>query len=298
MALFRQPLMSAPPAPPAQSLLTSALRPNDVDPDGNPFGRRWEEGFRWLPRACPHIKGGNECGADATVTYRTAGGSTVREHQPVWLTTANQCKSAMMNDFAFQKQVAIDALIASEPNAAEQELWEGTLARAAHTAGDLSYDNNLWLTKYQVATDLTGGTAVSVSRGIALLEAFLAATGTGGPGMLHVPVQAVPGTPTLRNEGPRLMTVRNTVVVPGVGYTGKGPATAANGAPTTPAAGTTWIYCTGMVTYRQGDIMVTPDEVGQALNRATNTIDIVAQRPSAATWDLCAVGAVLVTLPA
>jgi hypothetical protein len=278
----------------------------------------------------------------------------------------------MVNDWAFERQSTIDTLIAGEPAAAERELWEGTLASAAIDAGDTAYANNLWLTKHGVATDVTPtpGTGVSPQRGLGLLEQFLSDTGVGGWGTIHCqPIVLAHFNYDLRPSGRQLFSARNTFIVPGVGYTGRGPsatptgsrtvtdgvtnstttvtsATAAfgssdvgaaitgagipagttiasvtnattavmsasatatasavhisitGGAASVPAAGSTWMYATGRITYRQGEIQVFPDVESQALTRTTNTVVITAQRSSAATWDLCAVGAVLVALPA
>lgn len=310
-------VIPAPPVPPPMTLYDACIHPpaDETTLDGRPMadtatladgttavrGYRWEGGFTWLPRRCPAISGRNECAPLASATYRSSDDSDKRYHMPVILVADNPCKSMMANDYDFERQATIDALIAGEPVAAEQELWDGTLARAAHAAGDTVYDHNLWLTKHGVATDLTPtpGTGVSPQRALQILEDFLSQTGTGGRGMIHV----TSGIPAFFNydlhaSGQQLFSPRNTLIVPGAGYTGNGPATTDNGAPVEPDAGTVWAYATDQVTYRQGEVQVFPDNVGQALDRSTNDLTITAQRSVAATWDLCAVGAVLIALPA
>lgn len=378
----RVPIVPQTPAGPAMSLLDAAILPgpDETDLDGRPMripgangqpdGYRWEAGFTWKPRQCPPINGRNECAPNATAVYRADDESGIREHQPVILEAQNPCMSALVNDWDFERQSTIDSLVAGEPAAAEQELWDGTLAAAAIRAGDSAYAQNLWLTKYGVATDLTGGTPASPQRALGILEQFLAGTGLGGWGTIHCQPQILAHfNYDLRPVGRQIFSARNTLIVPGSGYTGNGPATAATatrtvtdgvtatntslvsataaftsadagtfvtgtgipagtkiltvtnattvvltaattatatgvhvtitgGAPTVPAAGTTWMYATGRITYRNGDIQVFPDVEGQALTRTTNTVVITAQRSSAATWDLCAVGAALVALPA
>lgn len=395
---LRVPIVPQTPAGPPMSLLDAAILPGPgevdlngnsmaitkklVDGNGQPIldeegnqaqqitGYRWEAGFQWKPRQCAQIGSRNECPPATSVSYRVNDESAIREHQPVILTASNPCDSALPNDWAFQRQSARNQLIAAEPAAAEQELWDGTLAAAAIDAGDTAYAENLWLTKQGVATDLTGGTGVSPQRALGICEQFLADTGIGGWGTIHCrPEILAHFNYDLHPSGRQLFSARNTLIVPGVGYTGNGPATTATGArtvtdgvtntdtslvsatavfvaadvgkvvsgagipvgttilsrtngttvvlsqattatatavhvtitggqPLTPADGTTWMYATGRITYRQGEIDVVPDLEAQALLRTTNTVVITAQRSSAATWDLCAVGAVLVALPA
>lgn len=378
------------PAGPPMSLLDAAILPGpdeetlDGEPmrvtrsiaDGMggkldiPLGYRWEGGFKWKPRQCGRVSGVNECGPVASFDYRPDAESGIRQHQPVVIQAHNPCVSMNANDYDFQRQSAIDGLIAGEPVAAEAELWDGPLARAAHVAGDASFDSNLWLTKHGVATDVTPtpGTGVTPQRGVGLLEQFLASEGYGSWGTIHLLPEILVHLPyDLRYNGRQLFSSRNTFIVPGSGYSGKGPAkgttrtvtdgvtntdtslvsataafvagdvgavvtgagifagstitTVTNGTtvvlshattatatgvtvtidagvPTAPSAGNVWMYATGRITYRQGDITVVPDNVSEALARPTNALTITAQRSSAGTWDSCAVGAVLVTLPA
>lgn len=312
-------VVAPPPSPPPMSLLDMSIRPGpaETDLDGKPMavrraalvgetdgeltGYRWEAGFSWLPRQCPQLAGRNDCAPAADVTYRDAAPGR-RAHMPVVLQAVNECESMLANDWPFERQTAAEALVAGEAAAAEQELWEGTLARAALAAGDTAYTDNLWLAKFGVADVLNGGTAVSPQRGLGLCEDFLAATGTGGDGAIYcTPSILAHLNYDLRPAGRQLWSARNTWIVPGVGFAGKGPATSASGggsAPQTPTAGTVWMYAAGKVTYRNSPIRITPDNPAQALDRSTNTLRVVAERSSAGTWDLCAVGAVLVALPA
>lgn len=298
MTAARHPVVALPPTPQQFSLLSSSIRPdaNEVGADGLPVGARWEEGFTWLPRQCPGLSGRNECAANADVSYRDKGAAGRRSHQPVILSAVNECPTTFGLDWPYEQRTAFESLVAGESAAAEAELADGVLARAAIAAGDTAYDDNLWLSKFGVA-EVLNGTGVTPLSAISICEAFLGATGTGAPGMIHLSPRFVPHV-GVRQEGGRLLTLQNNILVPGGGYTGNGPAASDGGAPVAAGAGTAWVYCTGLVRYRNGPIVVTPTDPPQGIDRHTNTVAITAQRSSAATWDLCAVGAVLVNLPA
>lgn len=307
------------PQPPLLSLLTASTIPDvERDLDGRPLGERWGAGFTWTPPNCGTVRGYNDCGTQHIVTYRNSGAAGQRYHQPVMLDAEYQCSTLGM-DWDYYSAQAVDLLIACEPAAAETELWEGTLARAATGVGGFinqagqtrgGYDANLWLTKFQVATDVTtvAGTPVSVRKGLELLEQFLAGSGCGNAGVIHLMPEHVPQVglygATLTGTG-QLRSGRGTTINPGVGYTGNGPATAAGGPPVAPPAGSAWAFATGRTTYRHGPIVLFPgtdvspaEAVAQATNRSTNTVTVRAQRASAGTWDSCYVGACLIALDA
>lgn len=294
-------LVAFPPEPPQLSLLTMARRPqNELDTAGQPVGDRWTGGFSWLPEACGTIRGYNDCGVLHTVTYRDDAADPAdarRYHQPVVLQAEFE-SSTFGFDIDYFRQRAVNAMLAAEPLAAEMELWDGPLARAATgiDTGVGGFDNNLWLTKHGVATDVTPtpGTPVKPRLGLALLEGFLADHGFGGRGMIHIPRELTPHL-GVRVDGSSLLSNLNTLVVPGTGYSGRGPATSDGGASVAPDPGTAWAYVTDRVTYRNADIQVVPDTVAQAVDRSSNTARFTAERYSAATWDLCAVGAVLIS---
>lgn len=295
---LRTPVVPQPPAGPPMSLLDAAITPDsEVGYDGQPIGDRWEGGFTWQPRQCGIISGRNDCNPSADVDYRT-GTNDRRSHQPVIISSKFEC-STMGADWEFYRRSATDQLIAAEPVAAEQELWEGTLAAAAVDAGDDAYSDNLWLAKHGVATDLTGGTGVTPARAVGLLEQFLADTGFGSAGMIHLQPQLLAHLyADITVIGQRIYTARRQLIVAGSGYTGTGPEESAGAGPSAPPDGTVWAYATGLVTYRNGPIQVIPDNESEAVMRAYNDVTVYAQRSSAGTWDSCAVGAVLVTLPA
>jgi hypothetical protein len=162
------------------------------------------------------------------------------------------------------------------PAAIGREFWRGDYARAH------SYPTN-YLTKSGTATDLTpGGGPPSATRGLQILEDALASTGYGGQGMIHCQPQTLPSLlrSTLHNDN-SLVTMLGNALVPDSGYDGTGPGST----PASPAAGSAWMFATDMVKVAVDDIVILPDSVAEATDRATNSITMRAQRYGTACWD-------------
>lgn len=163
----------------------------------------------------------------------------------------------------------------------EFELWTGE-----QKPGNPSLDKD--------AVVLAGGVAQAPLRALIHLGSALSSCGSGGPGMLHAPTWLVDlwiglyGALVVE-QGARLTTkVRKDIIVAGTGYPGTGP----DGA--TVAAGRTWVYATGQVQYRLGEILVFPETVKEATNRGTNDVEYTAMRMAMVNFDPCCHFAVLV----
>lgn len=137
------------------------------------------------------------------------------------------------------------------------------------------------------------GAADGPVEGVSILEDWLYAQ-YGLPGVLHVPARGaayVKGAKVITRDTPTMpwKTAMGTVVSMG-NYAGVGPTGSA------PTAGTTWMYITGQVAvWRTPDSALLDIPVGQVLNRATNTVEIVMEREYVVTYD-CYVAGVQVTL--
>jgi len=133
--------------------------------------------------------------------------------------------------------------------------------------------------------DILGGGAVDPVEGLRLLENNI---GERGNGMIHV----TPGGATYLTEngliapeasgGVRQMrTVGNgTLVAVGAGYIGAYP----DDQPGTPAAGREWIYASGFVQYRRGEVEVMPESYADAIERQQNEVVFLAERNYLLTW--------------
>lgn len=156
--------------------------------------------------------------------------------------------------------IAEARLALSEQGQAERALWEQLGDEAAETDG-------------AILADATAPFA-SVGDAIAALEAQLAAT-TGAAGVIHLPRYAA----TLQDlyvlytrEPSRMTTLLGTAVIAGGGYTYAGPDDATTD-------DVIWLYATGPVTVRRGDVQVYGGDTGGGFDQRSNEVTHIAERP-------------------
>lgn len=282
MVSLAQITSAPPPAAPAVSLPRSATSPVDTSD-------RWASyGITYTPETALSAGVDDACGPAAGTYTATMPG--VVEWTSYGITVYDTCSAMRGRDYAGRARRALDA---ATPKAVEAEFWDGARAQSASLP-------NLYLTKSTATVvNPTPGTAVSFARGLALLEQGLGDLGT--QGMIHCRREALTNTAQLlRREGNLIRTMVDTIVVPGMGYSGLGPD---GDTDETPDPGQSWMYATGVVEYRQtpadlpawiseGD--TPPSEV---INRDTNQVTVHAWRSALASWDGYAHLAVLITLP-
>lgn len=171
----------------------------------------------------------------------------------------------------------------------EAEFWDGVLAK--DLTNDLAVKGNRYLASVN-AVDLTPASffsGVRAKHAQAILERALGNHTIGSAGVLHM-TRDVAAVLDLSNDDDTLVTSLGNTVVAGVGYSGRGP----DGSD--PGFEKTWMYATGPVTVRLGDVAVTPEQVGQAVDISNNTVKYYVDRPAAVTWSTTGLYAVLVDL--
>lgn len=180
---------------------------------------------------------------------------------------------------------ASNALELVTQKAIESEFWHGRIAQLLTAENDNRYLSN------SLAIDVTptAGTAVKVRYGQALLEEALGEATVGSKGVIHAPRLIASVLQASDSDG-ALVTNLGTNVVAGSGYSHTGPDGVI--APT----GQAWIYATGPVTVRLGNINVVPQKVNQAVDIQRNTTKYFVDRPAAVTWSTTHLYAVLVDL--
>jgi hypothetical protein len=202
---------------------------------------------------------------------------------------------------------ALRLLDNATPNAIEREFWSGAFAQNALT-GPMA-GCNPFLTQSVTAanggtgvgaTDLTPATPPSITRGIQILEDYLANSGFGGQGMLHVTPQTTPTLLGAHRVGALLLSVLDNIIVPGSGYPNTGATGPIGNANATPAAGTAWIFCSDLVSVRLDEPNIYPTTIAEATDRGVfgqpNQVRIRAQRFAAVTFDVARLAACRVTL--
>lgn len=131
---------------------------------------------------------------------------------------------------------------------------------------------------------------VSIAQGVAALEGCLAES-YGGVGTLHVPAGAAAllGCCNIAHlDGQdRLRTLAGNCIVVGSGYSSAN--TGPDGLPAPP--GTAWLYVSGPVVVRRGQIDIIPDRSGASIDRRLNDRRVLAERTyvPATTCTVCAV---------
>lgn len=268
------PIEGPAPTPPAVSLVRQA---QTVDGDG-----RWMGGFSFRPRGCTDgMQGFSLCDpAVITPTERT-----IATGVPFTLTNAEICQTFGFEAIDYERYVR-EAYEAFEPGAIESEFWTGTLESAGlHLAAGGS------------VTNLSGSSSASLAGGLGALEAYLGTCGPGGRGMIHMSrrvMTAMAAQHLLWKDGSGVYTFAGTIVVPGVGYPGSGPAGEAAGA-------TEWIYGTGRVMLLRSKMRSVPDPANpnafsEALRRDTNEVAWQTQRTVGAVFDPCCLGTIALNM--
>ena len=227
---------------------------------------RWVNGFAYTPEGIGVLGVGDSCSGEWEEMNHAD--PFTSDWYPYVLTAEYRCST-----FGYSQNQYVDRakqlLEAATPKLLEWEFWDGPLTKAASLG-------NSYLTEVAVSH-----AATNVQEAFGWLENLLGDCGYGGRGMIHCPPVVVPYIGTfVRREGNLLLTLRDTIVVPGSGYARYA---AAPGSP--PVNPSFDIVATGVTDVRLGDIIVEDDV---AIDRATNTVVIKAQRYACVSWDeLC-----------
>jgi hypothetical protein len=272
-------LLGGPTAAPALvpnpvNIVRSSRIPTD-DTDG-----RWPNGFSYLPEGNGQLVVYDECSNQASIVGTIPNKAV--DWQPYVLSAQFQCSTFGFeaNDYAGRAMRLLDA---ATPKMLEEELWNGTLAQLAALP-------NTYFHGYAGA-GLTTDVATSAIQGLAECEQYLGDIAYGGRGTIHVPPYALPylsQTNSLRREGNLLLTDRDTIVVPGSGYSKMSEAKAAME-----------FYATGVTDVRLSDIYTVPDagNMAQSIDKGSNTVVVRAERVGIVSWDELAFFRTVVTLP-
>lgn len=246
--------VDAPPvAPPRVGLLPSAL-------DGDTSDPRWEGGIVYEPET-------GQTGYRADLCDPAADGralpspAAIVEWDPYAIGDGIRCTAlaARGRDWRAQARRQVEAVAEYQISS---ELMYGTLA-AAHTLP------NLYLSDGNA--EVIGGVDTDPLVAFACLEGYLRDCSGGQRGMIHASRQIVTrwvADGLVIRQGSMLLSVHDTVVVPGAGYAG------------------TKAYATGMVEVRRGPIQIYGDPLSSdQIDRTDNTVEIRGEQPALASWD-------------
>lgn len=194
-------------------------------------------------------------------------GRTTSEPFIVWAEDHCSTFGFRDHDFAARARRQLEAVQSAQ---AAEELWKGSLAAATPLA-------NMYLAKDpQILTTA----ASAVLDAFVLLEMGLAEMLGGRRGMIHCTpgmLARLANAYLIERQGTVWVSPVGTVVVADAGYPGTGPA-GDNG-------GKEWMYATPFIQYRLGEVMMVPGDWRETVDRATNDVQVVAQRTVLLQWD-------------
>lgn len=161
------------------------------------------------------------------------------------------------------------------------ELWDGNVADAATLPVSGDPWPNTWLADVANVDILTETGPVGLVHGLACLEQYLAQNNGGQQGAIHATAQVVTHWESfrlLRREGNKILTFKDTLVIPSPGYTGTDP----NG---NVGDNNVWAYATDMPRIFLGPIK--SFDLQGSVDTLNNTAVFRAFRPALVEWQRC-----------
>lgn len=267
--------------PPKYGLLSVTDLVTNVDPHFMASGFEWED-FLCTPGVVTFI---DEC-PPATGFTKPAQRDTQFCHAEPFIAVGSYDCSTGGRPVNESFEIARQRLLAWEERQIEETLWTGIAANGAVNPSFANGNTTCGI----VPEPLSTGPVDAVSA-IALLENAL---GDRVPceGVIHVPygfAAYLIDHHLLERVGDEYFTPTGYRVVLGHGYTGSGPGNVPA------AAGTTWLYGTGSLIIARSNVIMTPEEVKEGINRVINNITVRAERFYAIGF-ACALVAVNVNL--
>lgn len=215
------------------------------------------------------------------------GSDGVPSWHPYYLLGADRCST--MDRGRDRVGNARRNLLATQSHQVEAEVWDGVASLEALAQGD---DVNPFLADGHATILETA--AVPYTQALAWLDHALAECLHGAQGMIHGTVFTVnlwQAAGLLREEGGRLFTVSDNIVVAGSGYSGSAPATdppdEPDPIPPADIAAAAYAYATGLVYVALGR----EDRIGGTesaeIARDSNDQITRVERPAIAIWGPC-----------
>lgn len=257
------------PVSPPHSLIKVATRVEDADP-------HWRNGAQVWGYNCEAPNAIAPCLTGTFAEKQGEGDIRIPEFGAFTAYLPIVCTARSIGNDAEFIQRAVDVFTAVESLAVEREFAMGDQQPLNPFLADANVDTPL------------GVGAIDPIDALAALEDEIGESGKAG--LIHVSpaiAVALAAQYLVEERSGGLWTLRGTRVVVGDGYIGATPGAA-------PAAGTGWMFATGPVAYRSGEVVIVPGSLSEALDRATNTVTFLAERDYLVYWDTCVQSAVLV----
>lgn len=245
-----------------------------IDPDGLGIDR-WANAVETSPYPKGKAYTFDQCAA--TGGSKAKGESAVGEQFGSFLVyMPYTCTAHSVGDHADFKRKLLVAFAPVEDHAVERVLLagDGTMILNARLAdGTGSFPN--------------GNGVTSAISAIQLLEKEIANKGFGRLGVIHMSPQVAlaanaQGTALVEKNG-ILRTVNGTPVIPGTGYADGTTFPTGKSAPAN--TNEEWVYASGPIDIRRGDVFTVPDTPAEATDRSSNEVTYRAERQYVIDWD-------------
>lgn len=262
--------VSAPMAAAPRFGLLASIPTEDASQD------RWGGGIQYRPEGCVDGYIYDICDAP---TRTTPENRDVVAWQPYVLHVSQKC-SSFSGEYAENQARIVRLLQSMTETLIGREFWGGELSSTAtDTDGDPS--PNTWLANVADVDILSELGPVGLVHGLACLEQYLSENNGGQQGAIHATAQVVTHWESfrlLRREGNKILTFKDTVVIPSPGYLGTSPdGNIGNN--------NIWAYATDMPRIWLGDIK--PVEDKETFDRTDNTVVVQAERKALVEWERC-----------
>jgi hypothetical protein len=253
----------------------------------------WLGGIQWAPHVCSDGHVLDPCRTDQDDTLADAG--TLLGEIPYVISHGIRASTRGNLEIDYEDR-ARNTLIRNQSKLIEKEFWEGAFAQTP------DFNGNFFLTQAPSAYlgTLLGDAsdkAYKVQKGFGQLEKAMMSALGGAQGMIHVSPEVITYLGNLYAIYPRgnvIYTALGNIVVAGAGYTGSAPS--APGGAAGPevenfqddlTGATCWAYATSIPTLWMSDIIVSPFERPQAIDKTKNIVEYRASRHVSVTLDHC-----------
>ncbi len=175
-------------------------------------------------------------------------------------------------------------LLGCESKQMERELWKGKLTSGATSGNPHLTDANVVLPE--------GAAVLGYLTALGVLEQAIADRTCGQQGMIHARRDLITrwdAGGALRRVGNLILTVHDTIIVPGAGYDGSAPDAGVPVPGQVPSADSSWAYATTVVDIRRGAFF-NPESLIERVDPSANTLTTYERRAAASTWGCLQVG--------
>jgi len=232
---------------------------------------RWTDGFAYRPEPCNGGRVIDPWGNVEGTAYTAEAEIDVIPFVVEGVFSRSLFGNPGAGDYDEDRQIALRQLLACRSKQIEAELWKGTLSQAS------SWGNRYLADSHAVLVE--GNRLLGYLTALAALEHAIADGSCSQQGVIHARPDTVSlwdAGGALRRAGNLILTVNDTIVIPGRGYDGSRGGTV-------PSTDSAWAYATTVPEVLLSNVM--PNQsLGERTTTASNDLTTYARQVAAVTW--------------